>query len=92
MQSILNMHTKSSFLGTPFVFLAFVKLTFARGSFDLMARNAEKAAVPPPISKYGTCFGNSADVAGTVGGIAPVVPQSVLSATFRFRLVNNHNS
>lgn len=31
--------------------------TFALASFDLIALNAAKLAVPPPISKYGTCFG-----------------------------------
>lgn len=29
-----------------------------------MARNAAKLAVPPPINRYGTSFGISADFAG----------------------------
>lgn len=39
-------------------------MTFAFGSCDLIARNAAKLAVPPPINKYGTSFGISDDVGG----------------------------
>lgn len=37
---------------------------FAFGSLDLIALNAAKLAVPPPISKYGTCFGMLSGVSG----------------------------
>jgi len=40
--------------------------TLAVASLDLMARNAEKAAVPPPIIRYGTCLGRSAELGGPV--------------------------
>lgn len=36
-------------------------VTLAKGSFDLIALNAENEAVPPPIKRYGTCFGKSDD-------------------------------
>lgn len=38
--------------------------TLALASFDLMARNAENAAVPPPTIKYGTFFGSSSELRG----------------------------
>lgn len=41
-----------------------VLLTLAVGSLDLMARNAEKDAVPPPINKYGIFFGMSFESEG----------------------------
>lgn len=40
-------------------------ITFALGSCDLIALNAAKLAVPPPISKYGTLLGISFEVGGT---------------------------
>lgn len=42
--------------------------TLALASFDLMARKAEKAAVPPPTIKYGACFGNSEESLGAARG------------------------
>lgn len=38
--------------------------TLAVASLDLMARKAEKAAVPPPIIRYGTCLGRSSELGG----------------------------
>lgn len=42
-----------------------ITITFALGSCDLIARNAAKLAVPPPINRYGTSFGISDEAAGT---------------------------
>ena len=39
-------------------------ITLAFGSFDLIARNAAKLAVPPPIKRYGMCLGMCSDVSG----------------------------
>lgn len=38
----------------------------AFGLFDLMALNAAKLAVPPPINRYETSFGISCEVSGTL--------------------------
>lgn len=43
--------------------------TLALASFDLIARNAEKAAVPPPIIKYGTVFGSAPELRGAATGM-----------------------
>jgi hypothetical protein len=40
-------------------------ITFAFASCPFMALDAAKLAVPPPISRYGTSFGMSADDSGT---------------------------
>lgn len=47
-----------------------VFITLANGSADLIALNAENAAVPPPINKYGTSAGISFGSFGHLTGIS----------------------